>query len=152
MFADPQVNDGRAGRPVGFNPFSYNGRRDVGGTDWAGRLNQLFGSFGILTVQYSQHKDRFETKPDGLDVQRVTDTTRIPEPSLPGGFGSVFGPTINNNSTRDLWSGSFTGYVGNNEFKVGGDYSKDATSGSTYYTGGQRPSSGPAARARTPAT
>ena len=137
MFADPQVNEGALAVPISFNPFSYNGRRDVGGTDWAGRLNQLFGSFGILTVQYSQHKDRFETKPDGLDVQQVRDTTVSPN-LITGGFGSVFGPTINNKSTRDLWSGSFTGYVGNNEFKVGGDYSKDTTSGSTYYTGGQR--------------
>src|SRR5262245_4507641 len=137
MFADPQVNEGALLRPLGFNPFSYNGRRDVGGTDWAARLNQLFGSFGIFTFQYSQHKDRFETKPDGLDVPQVRDTTVSPA-LITGGFGSVFGPTINNRSTRDLYSGSFTGYVGTNEFKFGGDYSNDGTSGNTYYTGGQR--------------
>ena len=105
--------------------------------DWAARLNQLFGSFGILTFQYSQHKDRFETKPDGQDVPRIDDTTASPTVVL-GGFGSVNGTTQNNRSTRDLYSGSFTGYVGANEFKVGGDYSNDDTSGSTYYTGGQR--------------
>ena len=136
MFADPQVNTGALLRPLGFNPFSYNGRRDIGGTDWAARFNQLFGSFGILTGQYSRHKDRFQTKPDGLDVQRVTDATLTPN-IVTGGYGSVFGPTVNNISQRDLYSGSFTGYIGNNEFKVGGDYSKDATSGATYYTGGQ---------------
>jgi hypothetical protein len=116
---------------------SYNGRRDVGGTDWAGRFNQLFGSFGILTGQYSRHKDRFQTTPDGLDVPQVRDTTVSPN-IITGGFGSVFGPTVNNRSQRDLYSGSFTGYIGSNEFKMGGDYSKDATSGATYYTGGQR--------------
>jgi outer membrane receptor protein involved in Fe transport len=136
-FADPQVNTGALAVPLGFNPFSYNGRRDVGGTDYAGRLNQLFGSFGILTAQYSYHKDRYETKPDGLDVPRVSDTTTAPT-TVTGGFGEVFGPTVNNKSNRDQWSGSFTGYVGNNEFKVGGDYQKDDTSGNTYYTGTQR--------------
>jgi hypothetical protein len=115
---------------------SYNGRRDVGGVDWAGRFNQLFGSFGILTGQYSRHKDRFQTKPDGPDVSRISDQTLSPA-VVTGGYGTVFGPTINNASQRDLYSGSFTGYVGNNEFKMGGDYSKDDTFGSTYYTGGQ---------------
>jgi outer membrane receptor protein involved in Fe transport len=137
MFADPQTNTGVLNVPAGFNPFSYNGRRDVGGTDYAGRLNQLFGSFGILTGQYSYHKDRFLTKPDGLDVQRVDDTTTSPT-TVTGGFGTVFGPTINNASKRDSYSGSFTGYVGNNEFKVGSDYAKDDTIGSTYYTGTSR--------------
>ncbi len=137
IFADPQVNTGALVVPISFNPLSYNGRRDVGGTDWAARFNQLFGSFGILTGQYSRHKDRFQTKPDGLDVPQVRDTTVSPA-LITGGFGSVFGPTINNVSQRDLYSGSFTGYIGNNEFKMGADYSKDATSGATYYTGGQR--------------
>jgi len=136
-FADPQVNTGALLVPAGTNPFSYNGRRDVGGTDFAGRVNQLFGSFGILTAQYSQHKDRFETKPDGLDVARIDDTTTIPT-TVQGGFGQVFGPTINNRSKRDQVGGSFTGYFGSNEFKLGSDYQKDDTSGNTYYTGSQR--------------
>ncbi|HKF41938.1 MAG TPA: TonB-dependent receptor, partial [Thermoanaerobaculia bacterium] len=136
-FADPQVNEGALLVPAGFNPNSYNGRRDVGGTDFAGRVNQLFGSFGILTAQYSQHRDRFETKPDGLDQPRVDDTTILPT-VVTGGFGQVFGPTINNKSKRDTVGGSFTGYLGTNEFKVGSDYQKDDTSGSTYYTGTQR--------------
>ena len=136
-FADPQVNEGALLVPAGSNPFSYNGRRDVGGTDFAGRVNQLFGSFGILTAQYSQHRDRFETKPDGLDVARVDDTTVQPT-VVTGGFGQVFGPTINNKSKRDTIGGSFTVYAGTNEFKIGSDYQKDDTSGSTYFTGGQR--------------
>ena len=100
-------------------------------------MNQLFGSFGILTGQYSQHKDRFETKPQDLTAIRVTDATISPNP-VSGGFGQVFGPTINNKSDRDIYAGSFTGYIGTNEFKLGGDYSKDNTSGATYYTGGQQ--------------
>ena len=50
LFADPQVNEGALVVPQGFNPFSYNGRRDVGGSDWAGRFNQLFGSFPTASM------------------------------------------------------------------------------------------------------
>jgi hypothetical protein len=139
MFSDPQTNTGALNVPASLNPTSYNGRRDVGGTDLAGRLNQLFGSFGILTLQVSQHKDRFLTSPEGTTVSEVVDRT----PTLTGqpliisgGYGEVFGPTINNQSKRNQYSGSFTAYAGNNELKVGGDYQKDETSGSTYYTGG----------------
>ena len=55
-----------------------------------------------------------------------------------GGFGAVFGPTINNASKRESVGGAFTAYVQNHEFKIGGDYQKDNTFGSTYYTGGSR--------------
>jgi outer membrane receptor protein involved in Fe transport len=137
-FADPQVNTGALVVPASLNPTSYDGRRDVGGTDYAGRANQLFGTFGILTAQYSHHVDRFLTSPQGTGVSEVVDRT----PTLTGGpvvitggYGEVFGPTINNQSKRNQYSGSFTGYVGNNEFKIGGDYQKDETLGSTYYTG-----------------
>jgi outer membrane receptor protein involved in Fe transport len=149
-FADPQVNTGALLVPTSLNPNTYNGRRDVGGTDYAGRFNQLFGSFGIFTAQYSRHTDRFNTTPNGLDIVRVTDTTPAqhagPCPGgaasctssiVTGGFGQVFGPTINNQSKRDAYSGSFTGYVGTMEVKAGGDYQKDDTFGSTYRTGGQ---------------
>ncbi len=144
LFADPRVQEGELVVPASTNPFSYNGRRDVGGTDYAARYNQLFGAFGIFTAQYSQHRDRYQTKPEGLDVANVTDTTTStnPDPKLrtnivSGGFGNVFGPTLNNASKRDAYLGSFTAYFANNEFKVGGDYQKDDTFGSTFRTGGQ---------------
>ncbi len=136
LFSDPQVQEGALNVPASTSPLSYNGRRDAGGTDWAARVNQLFGFFGILTGQYSEHKDRFVTKPDSLDVARIDDTTTSPTTVL-GGFGQVFGPTINNASKRQQIGGSFTGYIGTNEFKVGADYAKDNTVGSTYYTGTQ---------------
>ena len=119
----------------------YNGRLDTGGPDYGARLNQLFGSVGIFTFQYAQHKDRFVTKPFGLDVPTVRDYTTDPSGTgtnftVTGGFGQVFGPTVNNESKRDAFSGSFTAYLQNHEIKVGGDYQKDTTFGSTYFTGG----------------
>jgi hypothetical protein len=146
VFSDSQTQEGQIAIPTGLSPFQFNGRRDTGGPDYGARLNQLFGSFGILTLQYAQHKDRFVTKPFGADVAQVRDYTAAgsADPNYGvtfatlGGFGQVFGPTVNNESKRDLYNGSFTAYVQNHEIKVGGDYQKDNTSGSTYYTGGQR--------------
>ena len=143
VFADAQTQNGVLTTPAGFSPFTYNGRRDTGGPDYGARLNQLFGSFGIFTFQYAQHSDRYTTKPFGVDVPSIRDYTTDPSGTgtnftTAGGFGNVFGPTVNNSSKRELYSGAFTAYAGNHEIKVGGDYQNDATFGATFFTGGQR--------------
>ncbi len=143
VFSDAQTQLGAIAFPTSTSPFQYNGRRDTGGPDYAARLNQLFGSFGIFTFQYAQHKDRYNTKPQGLDVPAVRDYTEDPNGvffvgAAGSGFGNVFGPTVNNASKREMYSGSFTMYVQNHEIKVGGDFQDDTTFGSTYWTGGNR--------------
>ncbi len=143
VFADSQTQNGVLTTPAGFSPFTYNGRRDTGGPDYGARLNQLFGSFGIFTFQYAQHSDRYATKPFGVDVPAIRDYTTDPSGTgtnftTAGGFGNVFGPTVNNQSLRNLYTGSFTAYAGNHEIKIGGDFQDDTTSGSTFFTGGQR--------------
>jgi outer membrane receptor protein involved in Fe transport len=143
VFSDSQTQEGLLFPriPTNLNPVTNTGRRDTGGPDYAARLNQLFGSFGIFTFQYAQHKDRYTTKPFGLEVPQIRDFTvsaNGTSSAASGGFGSVFGPTVNNSSTRESFAASFTGYVGNHEIKIGGDYQEDATFGTTYYTGGQR--------------
>jgi hypothetical protein len=137
LFADPQTNEGAINTPRGQNPNTYEGKRQLGGTDWAARINQLIGSTGIFTAQYGQHKDKYETQPNGIDVIQFRDRTVNPLAAI-GGFGQVFGPTVNNKSTRDQAGGSLSLYIGPNEIKFGGDYQKDNTTGSTFYTGGQR--------------
>src|SRR5262249_17884739 len=128
-----------ATNPQSFNPNATQGRIDVGGPDYGARLNQLFGSSGILTLAYGQHADRFVAKPQGVDVAQTIDlTTAVTNPGVFdyfGGYGQVFGPTSNNFSSRQAYAGSYTGYVGNHEFKVGGDYEKVRTQGATYWTG-----------------
>ena len=143
VFADAQTQNGVLTTPAGSSRFTYDGRRDTGGPDYGARLNQLFGSFGIFTFQYAKHSDRYNTKPFGLDVPAIRDYTTDPSGTgtnftTAGGFGNVFGPTVNNASNRDLYSGSFTAYAGNHEIKIGGDYQNDTTFGSTFFTGAQR--------------
>jgi outer membrane receptor protein involved in Fe transport len=137
IFADPQTNDGAINVPRSTNPLTFNGQRKLGGTNWAGRLNQLFGSTGIFTAQYGEHADKFLTIPGGLDVIQFRDRTVNPLVAS-GGFGSVFGPTVNNQSKRKDVAGSMALYLGPNEIKFGGDYQKDNTSGSSFFTGGSR--------------
>ncbi len=141
VFSDAQTQDGALKVPSTLDPISYLGRQKVGGPDYGARLNQLFGSSGIFTFQYSQHRDRYATTPEGADNPRVLDFTQSPTGSTSvayGGFGLVYGTLRNNWSRREAYAGSFTGYPGNHEIKVGGDYSNDSTSGADYYTGQQQ--------------
>ena len=142
IFTDAQTQLGVISPPpTSLVATSYAGRQDLGGPDFGARLNQLFGSFGILTLQYAQHADRYATIPTGGNVPAIFDYTQSPtgvDAVSSGGFGQVFGPTQNNHSTRKAYAGSFTAYVGNMEIKVGGDYSNDSTFGTSYFTGGQQ--------------
>lgn len=141
IFADPQTNTGTLFDTVNStNPNTYNGERKLGGTDYAVKATQLFSTFGLATAQYSRHTESFLTTP-GSNLPRVDDLT----PSLQGrntivggGYGNVFGPTVNNESTRDAVGGAMSLFLGSHEIKFGGDYQKDLTSGATFYTGGQR--------------
>ncbi|HKD17095.1 MAG TPA: carboxypeptidase regulatory-like domain-containing protein, partial [Thermoanaerobaculia bacterium] len=141
-FSDRQSTVGTiATNPQSFNPNQTQGRIDVGGPDYGARLNQLFGSSGILTLAYGQHSDRFQKAPQGKDVSQIIDLTSSVTQGYPdyfGGYGQIFGPIYNNFSERQNYSASYTGYVGNHEFKVGGDYDKVNTQGSTYWTGSRR--------------
>ncbi len=58
--------------------------------------------------------------------------------STTGGFGSIFGPTVNNDSKRNMYKGDFTFYLGNNEVKLGGDYQKGTTNATVVLHGHRR--------------
>ncbi|HXM79752.1 MAG TPA: TonB-dependent receptor, partial [Thermoanaerobaculia bacterium] len=157
-FSDPSVIAGAANADPrqarvtqisSFDPRTWESRRDVGGLDLGARLNQLFGSVGLVTLQASQHKDRFQLTPSGAGSGIRTDdltcsggTAAIPcnpptTPTTTGGFGEIFGPTANNRSVRNMYRGDFTFYLGSNEVKFGGDYQTGKTTAITFYTGKQ---------------
>jgi hypothetical protein len=157
-FSDPTVITGAANADPrqarvtqisSFDPRTWESRRDVGGLDLGARLNQLFGSVGLVTLQASQHKDRFQLTPSGAGSGIRTDdftctggTPAVPcnpktTPTTTGGFGQIFGPTANNRSVRNQYRGDFTFYLGNNEVKFGGDYQTGKTTAITFYTGKQ---------------
>ena len=86
------------------------GRIDVGGPDFGARLNQLFGSSGILTMAYSQHADRYQIKPAGQDAVLIVDSTTAPTDYgyYIGGYGGVLGSVQNNHSSRQAYAGTYT--------------------------------------------
>ncbi|HSE62520.1 MAG TPA: TonB-dependent receptor [Thermoanaerobaculia bacterium] len=135
--ADPEKAIGPLLLPASTNPLTYSGNRYIGARDYAARLNQLFGSFGILTLQYSRHNDRYQTKvPEEADLPRVADQT-VQGISVPsGGFGTI-NSLVNHTSKRDGYSAAFAGYAGNHEIKLGGDYEENETVGTTRRTGAQ---------------
>jgi hypothetical protein len=157
FFYDPSVIDGAAGSDprqsrvatiTSQSARTWESRRDIGGQDFGARLNQLIGSLGLVQLQYAQHEDRYQLKPSGagsgiryndFTCEGGTPDSPCAQPavanSTTGGFGLIFGPTVNNFSKRDMYRGDFTFYLGNHEIKAGGDYQKGSTTAITYYTG-----------------
>jgi outer membrane receptor protein involved in Fe transport len=137
IFADPSTTEGALLVPASVYPTTYNGERDLGGTDYSARLSQITGTWGLLQLQYARHEDKYETIVP--NISRIIDNTAAVLQGVPatnyGGYGNVFGPTVNNASTRDAFSGSMSFFVGAHQIKVGGDYQKDVTTGTTYWSG-----------------
>ena len=117
MFSDPQTNTGALLVPARLE----SGRRTTagatsGGTDYAGRLNQLFGSFGILTAPVQppqgplQHRSRGHRRPADV-VDRTPTLDRRPRERHSGGFGEVFGPTDQQRVEARPVLGRFTGVL-----------------------------------------
>jgi hypothetical protein len=161
VFSDPSRISGasRVGTGAGLasgglisnpDPGTWESQREIGGTDFAVRLNQLFSASAVLVAQASRHKDRFELIPSGAGAAvRLEDWTceggtpdapcDVPfQPnSVSGGLGAYGGPNQNNHSTRDQYRADMAFYRGNHEIKFGGDYQIGETSATTSVTGGQ---------------
>jgi hypothetical protein len=158
-FADPTTNSGAGGadpRQGQFvlrsitnpDPATWEFNRFIGGTDYALRGNQLFGSTALLTLQGARHQDRYELIPtDAGEQVRLTDATcQGGTPTSPcrptfnfvtGGLGALFGPIYRNASLRDQYRADLALYSGGHEIKLGGDYQFAKTDSITHLTGFQ---------------
>jgi hypothetical protein len=132
-------------------PSTWGADLAIGGTDYGLRLNQLFGSKGLMTLQGSRHYDRYRTTPsaagDSIQNQDFTCAGGTPanpcdfpvEPNaVTGGFGQVTGYFQNNYSTRNQARGDMSFYFGNNELKIGGDWQDNKTTAITHISGLQQ--------------
>ncbi|HEY2796310.1 MAG TPA: TonB-dependent receptor, partial [Thermoanaerobaculia bacterium] len=137
VFGDPETRTGNIANLTSTNPVVRNAIRSVGAVDYAGALTQLFGSSALITARYAKHQDRFELSPTDPLAYQIRDTT-TGTTTVSHGFGSIFGPTNNNNSKRDAYQLNGTVYAANHEFKIGGDYENNKTFTTSYYTGGTR--------------
>ncbi|HEY7111633.1 MAG TPA: TonB-dependent receptor, partial [Thermoanaerobaculia bacterium] len=163
VFADPSKITGAAASDpthsyypvpiVNRDPSTWAADLNIGGTDYGLRLNQIFGSSGLLSLQGSRHYDRYQTVPSGAGAGvRQEDWTCVDQPpgteldpcnppvqpnSAAGGFGSVSGYVRNNHSTRWQARGDYSIYLGTQEIKVGGDYQDGTTTAITNISGKQ---------------
>jgi outer membrane receptor protein involved in Fe transport len=138
-FADPGTQDGAIRTPNSTDPGSYLGHRDIGGIDYGGRANILFGKIGLLTVQGSRHNDQFElTGTDAGNAIQFTDETVPPPFPVSGGLGRINGYQDFNSSHRDQYTADFVAYPSNHEVKVGGAFIQRATEAIDLFTGGQQ--------------
>ena len=80
VFADPSTSAGASGAPpVSPEPSTWYSARDLGGTDFGVRLNRLFGSQVLATLQGSYHQDQYAlTAPDGIRYEDWTCDGRNP--------------------------------------------------------------------------
>jgi len=149
VFADPSTTSGaEGGAPVSLEPTTWFTGRDVGGTDYGGRLTQLLGAQAIVTIQGGVHHDRYEL--DGADLVRTEDwrcgVHPDPEQNCPpyvpnsvtGGFGGAAGRYDHNASTREQYRADATFYTGSHELKAGAVDQNGETQGVSFYSGGQQ--------------
>jgi len=158
IFADPSTVTGAASSDpthstypasiVSLDPATWESELKIGGTDYGLRVNQLFGSKGLLTIQGSHHSDRYHTIPSGAGagVRQDDWTCAGGTPDNPctipnkanfsaGGFGAVTGFIANNDSTRNQVRGDMSFYLGSHELKIGGDYMVGKTNAVSFFSG-----------------
>ena len=161
VFADPTTNSGaslsdpRVGGPPISNPDpgTWESTRTIGGTDFGLRLNQLFGSSGLLTLQAARHQDRYALTPSGPGLQTRLEDWTCPNgtgtpdqpcdiPGQPnfvqGGLGFIGGPRNHSTSRRDQIRADAVNYRGPHEIKLGGDYQDGRTDTLTFFSGRQK--------------
>ncbi len=161
VFADPTTTSGASGSDprqrqaairliTNPDPSTWRIDRVIGGTDYGLRLNQIFGSTALATVQASRHKDRFELGDLGAGAAvRINDFTCIggtlenpcstllfPNSSI-GGLGFVAGHLNRNRSHRDQYAANLSLFAGDHEIKLGADYQDAVTDSVDFFTGGQ---------------
>lgn len=135
FFQDPRVdtgaiNDGAHTLNGAFSTFL--GRQDLGGRDWSGRYNGLFGSW-VASAQLSLHEERNSVGPASAagDAIQFVDTRNNDLQS--GGFG-----LIQDKAFKRYFGGvSLTEYLGHHEFKGGFEYERETAAVTKRESGGQ---------------
>jgi hypothetical protein len=139
IFGDPETRTGALRNfTAGLNdPLSQDGTRQIGATDYALGINQLFGASALIDIRASRHQDRYQLTGGGGSIPLVQDfTVSLSNPTASGGFGSVRGFRDNNDSKRDAIKGSGTLFLGANEIKGGIDFENNLTNSTDIYSGG----------------
>jgi hypothetical protein len=162
VFGDPTTNSGagavdprqgvyRLPEITNPEPGTWESNRVIGAADYGLRLEQVFGSSSLVTLQAARHQDRYELTTSGAGLQtRFADYTCKngsserpcvipPEPnSVEGGFGQIGGPNNNSSSHRDQIRADANLYRGSHDIRVGADYQTAESQAVGLFSGGQQ--------------
>jgi len=158
IFSDPTSNKGAAGSDprqgyggiyvgqiTNRDPTTWYSTREIGAIDFGLRLNQIFGSRALVTLQGSRHQDQYSlVAPDLVRTLDYTCPGGTPEapcnppgaPIVTGGYGFVNGPNNRSRSSRDQYRADLNLYLGSHEIDLGGDDTDANTNAFTYRSGG----------------
>ncbi len=135
-FQDPRVDTGAindGSHPLN-GPFStFEGRQDIGGRDYSGRYNGLFGPDWVATAQVSVHQERNSVSPATAEGDTIQYIDARNNALQSGGFG-----LIQTKSFKRYFGGvSLTKYLGSHEFKGGFEYERETADVIKRESGGQ---------------
>jgi hypothetical protein len=127
VFGDPEGREGTLRNFTSDDPAIREGIREIGGTDYAVSLLQLFGATGLANARYARHRDRYQLSGQANGVQYLDLTVDPTNPIVSGGFGYIDGATDNNASTRNAWKLDGSLFLGSHEIKAGVDHERTLT-------------------------
>jgi hypothetical protein len=122
-FQDPTTNSGAindSNHTLNGDPLTYEGREDLGGTDYAARYEGLFGVHLTVSAQASRHEERNSVGPAiaAGDVIQLQDAAK--DFFQTGGFGLI----QLKNFKRTAYGLSLAPYFGDHSIKLGIEYEK----------------------------
>jgi Carboxypeptidase regulatory-like domain/TonB dependent receptor len=119
VFGDPAKIDGFLSRPflIAGPPSTWQGTQNVGGADYVGRYDGVFGGSLMVRAQYGHHHETSNLSGDGVNTAETLDS-RVSPVQASGGFGFFSDEDYVRNQARlDV-----SKFAGKHEFKVGGDW------------------------------
>jgi outer membrane receptor for ferrienterochelin and colicin len=135
-FQDPTTDTGAindSNHTLNGDPLTYEGRQDVGGQDYAGRYEGIFGSHFTAAATISRHTERNSVGPATAEGDVIQYQDAANDFFQTGGFGLI----QLKNFKRTAIGGSISPYFGNHAMKLGVEYEKEEADVIKRNSGGQ---------------
>ncbi len=137
FFQDPRVDTGAindANHSVNGDPLTYQGRRDLGGQDFALRYDGIFGANWVLAAQAARHQERNSVRPATAAGDVIQYLDQANDNYQTGGFGRI----EKKDFIRDFFGGSVSRFLSGHEIKFGVEYEKESADVVKRMSGGQQ--------------
>ncbi len=118
IFGDPRTLDGNLFAVAG-PPSTWQATQSVGAADYVARYDGVISNSLMIRAQYGRHKEQTALGGAGTGIPLTLDQTVVPN-TRAGGYGQW----VDTEFTRDQGRLDLSKFLGNHEFKVGGDWQK----------------------------